>query len=185
MKTPSKLLLASAACLALTAVKPAAAETTTTTTTTIVHPQVLPEGAEVVNFDAFDLNHDGILSMDEVGEKLFYSFDTDGNEVIDNQEFDAKQVMTITPMEKDTYTFTDWDNDGMAETATYEYETFYQESGLMRFDKHKDGLTPAEFIGKTLLELDIDKSKVIELDEWEKAYKASLAPDNADNERYN
>ena len=183
MKTPSKLLLASAACFALVSVKPASADTVTTTT--VVQPQELPEGSNVVNFSAFDLNGDNILSMNEVGEKLFYVFDTDGNEVIDNIEFDNKNVMTLTPMEKDTYTFTDWDEDGVAESATYTYETFYQESGLMRFDKNKDGLSPADFTGHTLLELDIDNSKVIELDEWKKAYIASVAPDNADNERYN
>ena len=46
MKTPSKLLLASAACFALVSVKPASADTVTTTT--VVQPQELPEGSNVV-----------------------------------------------------------------------------------------------------------------------------------------
>lgn len=181
MRYSKKLLLASVAGMALITM-PAHAETVTKKT--VVQQKELPE-MNKTNFSAFDLNDDQVLSMQEVGEKLFYIFDTDGNEVIDNIEFDHKQVMTVIPMEKDTYTFVDWDNDGEAEQSTYTRENFFEVSGLMRFDKNMDGLTAEEFIGKTMLELDIDKSKVIELDEWESAYEESVRPANAEQERYN
>lgn len=48
--------------------------------------------------------------MEEVGEKLFMVFDLDGNHLIDNIEWDKKSMMTIMPMEKETYKFYDSDN---------------------------------------------------------------------------
>lgn len=183
MKITNKYLLSSAACLALV-MSAGQVMAETVTTKTVVAPKVIPD-AEVVNFSSFDLNGDNILSMEEVGTKLFYVFDTDNNEVIDNKEFDHRQVVTVTPMEKETYTFTDWDSDGETDEATFEYETFFEQSGLMRFDQNMDGLSGEEFIQHTMLELDIDKSGVLEIDEWQKAYEISTRPANADNERYN
>ncbi len=183
MKHSHKYLLATAACALLLGAPSVQAETITTKT--VVHQQPLPENAQKINFSAFDLNQDGILSMQEVGEKLFYVFDTDGNEVIDNIEFDHKQVMTIIPMEKDTYKYVDWDNDGQPESTTITYETFIDQSMLMAFDKEMDGLSPADFIEMTFLELDDDKSKAIELEEWKEEYHAKIKPANAEQERYN
>lgn len=36
----------------------------------------------------------------EVGEKLFFLFDIDGNRVIDNVEIKKNQVITVVPFEK-------------------------------------------------------------------------------------
>ena len=178
----TKMLMATAGCAMLFTASPATADTVTTKT--VVHQKDLPN-VKKTNFSAFDLNLDGTLSMKEVGTKLFYIFDTDGNEVIDNIEFDHKQVMTIIPMEKDTYTYIDWDNDGDTDQATFTYETFFKESGLMRFDDNMDGLSAADFIEYSFLELDDDNSKVIELNEWKEAYEQSSSPPNAEQERYN
>ncbi len=177
----NRMLLASAACALIIGSQPANAETVTTKTS--VHQKDLPN-IEKTDFGAFDLNHDNILSMSEVGKKLFYIFDTDGNEVIDNIEFDHKQVMTIIPMEKNTYQFVDFDTDGKTDVATYTYETFFQQSGLMRFDQDMDGLSPADFIEMTFLELDDNNSKAIELDEWKEEYTAKVKAANAEQERY-
>lgn len=182
MKLSKNLLLASVAC-AVCAMPAVASADTTVTTKTVVHQKEIPN-TNKTNFSAFDLNNDGILSMKEVGTKLFYVFDTDGNEVIDNIEFDHRQVMTIIPMEKDTMRFIDWDSDGNTDAATFERETFFQQSGLMRFDKNVDGLSASEFITHTMLELDKDDSKVIELDEWKEGYKKRLTRDAADQENY-
>ena len=182
MRLSNKILLASAAFAVLWSIPPVSAETVTTKT--VVHPKTIPD-TDKVNFSAFDLNHDNILSMDEVGETLFYVFDTDGNETIDNIEFDHRQVITVIPMEKDTYTFVDWDNDGNVDKSSYTYDTFFQRSGLMRFDKNVNGLSASEFIDHGFLELDEDDSTVIELDEWKLAYEESMRPENAKQERYN
>jgi hypothetical protein len=177
-----RLLLASAACIACAV--PFKSQAETITKKTVIHQKNI-EGVQKTNFKAFDLDNNGILSMNEVGEKLFYIFDTDGNEVIDNIEFNNEQVMTIIPMEKDTYTYVDWDDDNQPEQVTYTYETFIEESPLMRFDEDMDGLSPADFIESSFLRLDDDDSKAIELDEWKEAYIETVIPENAKQERYN
>ena len=63
----SYLLTTSVAVLALLS-GTAAAETVTTTT--VVTQQAIPHTNEI-NFIAFDIDNNGILTMNEVGEKLF------------------------------------------------------------------------------------------------------------------
>ena len=172
MKTSNKLLLASAACMTLMSMHSASAEIVTTKT--MVHQKELPN-MKKTDFLDFDLNKDSVLSMKEVGEKLFYIFDTDGNEVIDNIEFNHKQIMTIIPMEKDTFTYVDWDSDGDTDVSSYTYEMFFKKSGLMRFDKNMDGLSASEFIAHRMLALDDDNSKV---------YEESTRALSAEQERY-
>lgn len=182
MRFLNKLLITSAGCALILGAASAHAETVTTKT--IVHTKEL-DNAQKIDFSALDMNGDSILSMKEVGEKLFYIFDADGNEVIDNIEFDHKNVMTIIPMEKEIFTFVDWDNDGSTDQATYTYETFIDQSGLMRFDENHNGLSPADFMEMSFLELDDNKSKAIELDEWKEEYMVKVKPAAAEQERYN
>lgn len=166
-----------------TIIKPVPANTVTSTTQTVVTPVDLPN-MEKTNFAAFDLNKDGILDMAEVGTKLFYIFDTDGNEVIDNIEFKNKKVMTIIPMEKETFKFVDYNSDGAADDTAYTHESFFKTSGLMRFDQNMDGLSPHDFVEQTFLVLDDNNSKAIELDEWKEAYIDYARPAVAEQERY-
>ncbi|MBU0799392.1 MAG: hypothetical protein KKA05_00160 [Alphaproteobacteria bacterium] len=166
-------------------VVPATTESVTTTTKSYVQQKAVAGAPTRINFDAFDRNQNGILSMAEVGEHLFFIFDTDGNEVIDNIEFNNKRVITIAPMEKHTLKMVDFESDGSAELSTYTYETFTTTSGLTRFDNDLDGLSASEFIDTSMLKLDTDESKSIELDEWKKAYIASRAPQSADQDGYN
>ena len=155
-----------------------------------VHTKTYVETSDVIderkiNFSAFDVNEDGMYAKSEVGEKLFYVFDQDGNEVIDNLEWSDKSMYTITPMEKETFKFVDSDDDGYTDLSTYTYETFYKESGLIRFDNDKDGLSAEEFIGVGFQELDDNDNNTIELDEWSEAYTEMTAPETAEQERYN
>lgn len=140
---------------------------------------------DVVDFLSFDANHDGTLSMAEVGQKLFYIFDRDGNEVIDNIEFDEKKVMTIIPMEKQVFTYVDYDDDGKTDHKEYDHATFFQQSHLMRFDDEMNGLSPSDFIETGYLELDDNNSKYIEFDEWQEAYLQLTIPRHVEQERYN
>ncbi|NCT41480.1 MAG: hypothetical protein GW778_07465 [Alphaproteobacteria bacterium] len=180
----SKTLLTSAACVACALPFSVQAETTKVTTQTIVEAQDV-EGINQIDFSAFDTNKDGIYSKPEVGEKLFYSFDRDGNEVIDNIEWDRKSVFTITPMEQETYKFVDYNDDGTTEVTTYTYNEFYKESALILFDKNKDGLSASEFINVGFQKLDLNDNNVIELNEWKKGYIEMTKPENAEQERYN
>jgi hypothetical protein len=186
MKTTNmKKIMCSAAAVALlttAVISTAGAETVRTEVRT--ETQTL-EDVNQIPFSMFDVNKDGIFEKEEVGEQLFYVFDRDGNEVIDNIEWDMKSVYTIMPMEKTTYKFVDYDDDGLTDETTYTYETFYKASGLIRFDNNQDGLSPAEFIGVGFLNLDDSGNKMIELEEWKEAYTVSLSPKNAEMERYN
>ena len=190
MKLTNKLLATAAVVafaipLAANAHEEKAATTSTTVTTqTYVEPQKI-DGVNEINFSAFDINGDGLYAKSEVGEKLFYTFDLDGNEVIDNEEWDERSVYTITPMEKETFTFVDYNSDGYTELSTYNYDRFYEESALILFDQNKDGLSASEFIDANYKELDIDHSGMIELDEWKSAYTEMTKPKNAQQERYN
>lgn len=180
-----KLILGTTAIVAATTLTVATvkAETTVHTKTYIENQDI--ENAEAIQFSEFDLNKDGLYAKSEVGEKLFYVFDKDGNEVIDNIEWGQENFLTITPMEKRTYTFVDYDSDGYTELSSYSYEVFYKESGLIRFDQDRDGLSAEEFIEEGYQSLDDNDNGMIEIDEWKEAYTKKFAPENAEQERYN
>jgi hypothetical protein len=156
----------------------------TVVTETVVQPQNI-EGSKSIDFTEFDVNKDGLYGREEVGEKLFYLFDQDGNQVIDNIEWDNRNIYTIVPLEKETYRFVDYNDDGHTDLTTYDYDVFYDETGLIRFDQNKNGLSAKEFIETPYLKLDTDNSTTIELDEWKKAYEERLSPLSADQDIYN
>ena len=155
----------------------------TVTTTTAVAPQMI-EGALPVNFTYLDINADGILSRKEVGEKLFFLFDTDGNKVIDNVEIKKNQVITLIPFEKTQLTMIDFDDDGKADVVDVTSDQFMAYSMLNRFDGDNDGLSAEEFIKHSALELDSDKSGVVEYPEWKEVYDKSVSPESAKQFRY-
>ena len=166
MGTTAVLLLAGAAL----------AEETTIRTEVHTKVQDLPTVNEV-NFSVFDVNNDGQYSMQEVGTRLFDSFDQDDNKFIDNIEWDDRTVMTITPIEQETFQFVDIGNDGDTDYTNYTYQTFYEASGLIAFDKNQNGLSAKEFIDEGFETLDRDQDKLISLEEWQDAYLESrLSP---------
>ncbi len=178
-----KILTYSTAILALFAV-PMSVQADTVTTKTLVQAKALPNTDEI-NFSAFDANGDGEYSMQEVGERLFDVFDVNNDRSIDNIEWDHKSMMTITPMEQETYKFVDHNDDGVAEHVSYTREEFFQTSGLIKFDENYNGLSASEFIGVGFQELDDDDDNMINLEEWKEAYIESRTPLNAEPERYN
>lgn len=177
-----KDFLCLAAVLCLTSSGIALAETITTKT--FVTQKELPN-VEKTDFSAFDLNGDNVLSKEEVGEKLFYIFDRDGNEVIDSVEFDYRQMMTVIPMKKEIYSYVDWDNDGKSDQVISTREEFIQQSRLMRFDEDMDGLSAADFIEADFFTLDHNRSGLIELYEWKEQYMDETIPRHARQDRYN
>ena len=176
------LLTLTLAATALTFATSAIAETSTTvssttTTTTTMAPVEL-------TFVEMDQNDDYMLGIDEIGTSLFEFYDNDGNEVLDNMEFDNPKVLTVRPVDVEKFTFVDLDNDGVAEQQTYSYEVMWERSGLAMFDDNQDGLAPNEFVGQSFLEMDDNDDKAIDLQEWREAYIMSRAPANAEQERY-
>ncbi len=178
----NKTLLYSVAVVALVSLVPSA-QAETVTTKTYVQPQELPNVNEV-NFRAFDVNNDGSYSMSEVGERLFESFDRDHNGLIDNREWDQRAVMTITPVEKETFKYIDYDDDGLTDSASYTYQTFYQASGLIKFDDNLDGLSARDFVKADIQALDENEDNMIDMKEWKQAYLTSR-PEHEKQESYN
>ncbi len=142
------------------------------------------DNVKQTQFSKFDVNNDGQYSMAEVGETLFYMFDTDGNEVIDNLEWNNKNVMTIIPIEETTFQYVDSDGDGMTDFQINSYQEFYTTSGLMAFDNNADGLSAEEFIDEGYEVLDDDQNKVISLEEWQEVYLEARA-EHDQPENYN
>ncbi len=156
-------------------------------TQVIVKEEVAPATTDkdVVNFMDFDLNKDGVLSRDEVGEKLYKIFDRDGNEVIDNIEMKKRSVMVFTPMTKKTIEIIDYEYSPQPEKRTVTEEEFLEASQLIKFDKDKDGLSPLDFLGMSFNRVDVHTDKVIDLYEWKRAYAASVKPLHEEQFSYN
>lgn len=160
------------------------AERTVTTTRTVISPQPVP-GANMVNIDNMDRNGDGVLTMEEVGGELFYLFDRDGNEIIDNREFTRSSMVTVAPVQKETVTIIDRGSDGIADETIYTYDTFLERTQLSKFAKGRNGLSPEEFIDTSFLRLDENDDKAVDIGEWREAYLAMAIPQSAEQERYN
>lgn len=173
--------------LALTAVMTAAsfAAHAETVVKDVYTTQEAMPSVKQVNFSEFDLNKDGKLNRYEVGEKLFYIFDTDGNEVIDNIEYNRPMVLTIIPMKKQEIIAIDFDDDGIADTAKYDQESFLKQSMLARFDKDMDGLSAKDFLNRVYWQLDDNKDKTVDIKEFKEAYIAVTSPSAANKNRYN
>ena len=169
--------------LGTTMITPTHAATVTKDTVTV--QQDVP-GTKKVNFAAFDLNHDGRLSRNEVGTELFYIFDTDGNEVIDNIEYKKPMVLTIIPMEKQEITSVDFNDDGLPDTTTFNQDEFFKQSMLARFDKNHTGLSAEQFLNdRYYFTLDDNHDKTVDLKEFRAAYNKATSPSAANPNRYN
>ncbi len=139
---------------------------------------IAADGTRLFNISEFDINKDGVLSTPEVGEKLFGMYDTDGNGMIDNNEYEKNIVVTVTPVEKTTTITYDFNGDGIAEQQEKVYENFMRYTQLARFDNDKDGLSAREFVGRGYLEADIDGDKLISKKEWQGSYNAEIDRSN-------
>lgn len=162
------------------------ANAATVTETTVVTTEPISKKAIPIDFMAFDRNHDGILSANEIGEQLFYIFDADGNEIIDNIEFDQARVYTMEQVNKTTTVAIDLNDDGFADqVSSTDYNTVLQHTRLARFNNEGSKLSAREFIDESFLKLDINEDKAVDLKEWKQAYIESVRPTTAIQERYN
>lgn len=162
-------------------------ETITTTTSTqassvktetVLTPGKPAAGSRAIHFEDFDLNHDGNLTREEAGEMLFRLYDTDGNAVIDNIEFERKAVLSISPLNKTTKMTYDANGDGVADKEEQTEEAIMEQTMLSKFDKDGDGLSPTEFTGQRFNVTDVNKSRVIEKREWLGVYDGRVNAQN-------
>jgi hypothetical protein len=146
---------------------------------------ILTPGTRAISFADLDINRDGILSVGEVGRRLFKLFDGDGNEVLDNAEWERKSVLTVMPQARDTVIAYDFDGDGLADQVQRTYDVFLRDSMLSRFDQNGDGLSPHEFTGRDFLAADVNHDKAVDLQEWQGTYIAALDRENKEKARFN
>jgi len=158
---------------------------TTVVTETRLTPRPYAD-ANIVDYRMFDINGDGTLTREEVGQKLFYVFDTDGNQLIDNIEWSKPMVITFAPMEKQVIHYVDYNGDGLTDQTTVTRQMFLERTGLSRFDKTGNGLSARDFLNEAFKKADRDWSGQIDIKEWQQAYDASLRPlPQNDTFRYN
>lgn len=175
-------LLLTAAILAAGAA-PVLADDTVTTTTTV--KQIDLPGVKKFDLASFDDNHDGVITVEEAGDHLFHLFDLDSNGVLDNHEFYKKTIITVMPLKEQTVTFRDSNGDGQVESKTYSQSTFLEHSGLAAFAGNKDGMSAADFVHKSFLQMDTNHDHVIDAAEWRAAYVESHIPKANQQFRYN
>ena len=80
--------------------------------------------------------------------------------------------------------------DGENDDTEYTTETFLQKTMIGEHDPEAEGLKALRFLDVYFLRLDTDKSRAIELDEWQKHYlkfaaqQPNAAPKAANNDYY-
>jgi Ca2+-binding EF-hand superfamily protein len=142
-------------------------------------------GERTLTFADFDMNHNGILSMNEVGIKMFRIYDLDGNGVIDSNEYKENTIVTLTPTEKTTITSYTIEDEESGDKTTYTRESFMEESRLTRFGTVKKGLSPSEFVGRAFNLVDVNRDHAIDVKEWQGTYIASIDKKNKINAETN
>ena len=182
-------------------------EVTTTTTTTptasreyVVETPMIPQRSTVkgppvhehhtgashhIKFDEFDLSRDGILSVAEIGESLFKLYDIDGNNLIDNIEYEKRAVFNIVPTEKSTIIYYDFDGDGHADETAYTYETFSRDMQFSRFETARNGLSPHELTETHFNYADINNDRFVNQSEWRKVFIPSLHKHHSQKASFN
>jgi hypothetical protein len=136
-------------------------------------PQVRT-GVRLINLADFDLNGDKMLAQAEIGATLFKLYDTDGNDLIDNIEYERSSMLTVVPFDKETTYSYDFDGDGTVDEKTVTRSKFIEDTMLSRFDANANGLSPLEFSGRQFTEADIDNDRFVNAREWHGSYIASI-----------
>ena len=127
-----------------------------------------------------DYSNAGVLSPDEVGKMLFKIFDTDGNGVIDSNEYERHVIIKFSPMEKNTVVTYRLDRNGETKETTTTYENFMQGTRLMDFNNSGKGISPHEFTGMDFNAVDVNHDHAVDLKEWQGTYNASIDKANRD-----
>lgn len=150
-----------------------------------VTPKNEKKSKNTLNLSDFDINKDGILDRDEIGEKLFTLFDRDRNHVIDNREMKKVGILAFTPMKKKTISVINYHGEGIPSKTDVTEEEFMQASRLSRFDQDADGLTPLDFLGIPFNKVNVKRDGVIDMQEWKRAYASSVRPKHEEQFNYN
>lgn len=150
------------------------------------------ENQEEIYVPDFDLDNDGRIIREEIAKYVFFYFDRDGNESLTKGEYHKRRPMTVLPYEADAAPFVDLDNDGEDDGVIYDTESFVKAFMVdaEEYDPEADGIKAYELMDLYFLRIDTDKSRAVELDEWQKHYKkfanrrGNIAPKAFDQDSY-
>ncbi len=148
------------------------------------------ENQTEINIPALDLDNDGRIMREEAAKYLFFYLDHDGNEVLTKGEYHRERPITVLPYEAESVNFIDLNNDKQNDEGVYTTETFLQMVYVGEYDPSDEGIKAYNMMDLNFLRMDRDKSKGVELDEWQKHYlkfaakKPNIAPKAADNDFY-
>jgi len=148
------------------------------------------ENQKEVPIGALDIDHDGRIQRVEAAKYMFFYFDRDGNEVLTKGEYHRKLDIELIPYEGEGINIIDLDGDGQDDQTEYTLETFLQTVMIGDYDPEEKQIKAFEMMDIYFSRLDTDKSRAIELDEWQKHYlkyavkKPNLSPKNANNDYY-
>lgn len=181
-------IFTAAAALLVFAATPAAAEAEATVIekTKVVTERTVPApGAMMVNFMDYDLDGDGHLSQEEAGKMLFKLFDTDGNEIIDNVEYEKRTVATVVPMERETVVTIENSKPDVPNEVRHSVTRYFEVTDLTQYDKDGKGISPRDFTDRSFMEMDTNRDKSIDAKEWRTGYDAKFAAEQAIKPRIN
>lgn len=139
---------------------------TTAVTTAPVHP--------FYTFYYYSPNHKAIVSGADLNDDIISLWDTNNNNVIDNQEYYKGALIVYEPTEYTKRTYMDIDADGIPELTKEEYTvrlTQMPEYAKLNADK-KEGLTLYEFTGVGFQDADNDNDNQVSYDELKTAFYA-------------
>lgn len=149
------------------------------------------ENQEEVSIPALDLDNDGRITRSEVAKYMFFYFDRDGNEVLTKGEFDKERPLIVLPYDAESVPFIDIDNDKQHDEIVYDTASFLSAIMIDDYDPDDGNTIKAyKMMDLYLSRMDTDKSKSVELDEWQKRYqkfankKPNQAPKAANNDYY-
>ena len=151
------------------------------------------ENQTQIPIGALDLDRDGRIMREEATKYLFYYFDHDGNEVLTKGEYHRERPLEVLPYEGEAISFIDLDGDGEDDGV----ETYTDKQAFMaaivigdEYDPTDEGIEAYHVLDIYYGRLDSDKSKAIELKEWQRhftkhaAKKPNMPPKSADHRRY-